>query len=58
MDIFGHQALQAGYDLWEIVDFHGRTDIVQEFSKSLKAVRIASDVDTSSMSTILQIPEK
>ena len=40
------------------VNFRGRADIVQEFSKSYKAVRVASDVDTSSMSTILQSPGK
>ena len=54
VDSFGDQALRAGYDPWEAVDFHGRADIVEGLSKSYKAVRVASDVDTSSMSTVLQ----
>ena len=58
VDNFAHQALQAGYHSWESGNFHGRADIEHELSKSYEAVRIASDVDTSSMSTILQSPGK
>ena len=58
VDNFGDQALRAGYNLWESVDFHGRADIVQKLSNFYKAVRVASDVDTSSNSTILQSPGK
>ena len=54
VDKFGDQALRAGYEPWESVDFHGRADIVEGLSKSHEAVRVASDVDTSSMSTVLQ----
>ena len=54
VDSFGDQALRAGYDPWESVDFHGRTDIVEGLSKSYTAVRVASDVNTSSMITVLQ----
>ena len=56
VDYFGDQALQIGYDPWESVDFHGRRDIVQELSKSCKAVPVAGDVNSSSISTVLQIP--
>ena len=58
VDIFGEPALRAGYDPWGSVDFHGRADIVEGLSKSYKAVRVASDVDTSSMSKVLQSPGK
>ena len=54
----GDQALRAGYDSCESVDFHGRADNVEGLSKSYKAVRVASDVGTSSMSTVLQSPGK
>ena len=58
VDNFGDQALRAGYNPWDSVDFHGRAGIVEGLSKSYKAVRVASDVDTSSMSTVLQSPGK
>ena len=58
VDNFGDQALRAGYNPWESVDFHGRAGIVEELSKGYKAVRVASDVNTSSMSTVLQSPGK
>ena len=49
---FGDQALQANYNPWDSVDFHGKAGIVEVLSKAYEAVRVASDVDTSSMSTI------
>ena len=55
---FGDQALRAQYNPWDSVDFHGRAGIVEGLSKSYKAVRVASDKDTSSMSTVLQSPGK
>ena len=55
---FGDQALQADYNPWDSVDFHGRAGIVEGLSKTYKAVRVASDVDTSSISTVLQSPGK
>ena len=58
VDNFGEQALGAEYNPWDRIDFHGRAGIVEGLSKSYKAVRIASDVDTSSMSTVLQSPGK
>ena len=58
VDNFGDQALQAEYNSWDSVDFHGRAGIVEGLSKAYKAVGVASDVDTSSMSTILQSPGK
>ena len=58
VDSFRDQVLRAGYDPWESVDFHGRADIVEGLSKSYKAVRVASDVDTNSMSIFWQSPAK
>ena len=58
VDGFGDQALQANYNPWDSVDFHGTAGIVDGLSKAYKAVRVASDLDTSSMSTILQSPGK
>ena len=55
---FGDQVLRARYGQWDSIKFHGRAVIVQEFSKSYKAVPAANDVDTSSMSLNLQSPEK
>ena len=58
VDIFGDPLLRAGYDPCDSVDFHGRADFVEKLSNSYKTVRVASDVDTSSMSTFLQSPGK
>ena len=58
VDNFGDQALRAEYNPCDSVDFHGRVGIVEGFSKAYKAVRVASDVDTSSMGTVLQSPGK
>ena len=40
------------------MNFQGRADIVQELSRSYEVVRVLSDVNTSSMITIWQSPEK
>ena len=56
VDNIGDQALRAENSPWDSVDFHGRAGIVEGLSKSYKAVRVASDVDTSSLSTVLQSP--
>ena len=56
VDNFGDQALRAEYNPWGSVNFHGRTGFVEGLSKFYKAVGVASDVDTSSMSTVLQSP--
>ena len=58
VDNFEDQALQANYNPWYSVDFHGRAGIVEGLSKAYKGVCVASDVDTSSLSTILQSPGK
>ena len=58
LDSFGDRDLQADYNPWDSVDFHGRAGIVEGLSKAYKAVQVASDVNTSSMSTILQSPGK
>ena len=58
VDKFGDQALQIEFDPWESVGFHGRRDYIQELSKSCKVVRVAADVESSSISTVLQSPGK
>ena len=58
VDSFGDRAFQAGYNPCDSVDFNGWAGIVEGLSKTYKAVRVASDVDTSSKSTILQSPGK
>ena len=58
VDNFGNQALRADYNRWDSVDFHGRAGIVEGLSKAYKVVRVATDVDTSSISTVLQSPGK
>ena len=58
VDSFGDQALRAYYNPWDSVDLHGRVGILEVLSKAYKAVRVASDVDTISMSTVLQSPGK
>ena len=47
LETFGHSALQCGYNPWEFVDCHGYEKIGTELEKSYKAVRIASDVESS-----------
>ena len=47
LETFGDGALQCGYNLWEFVDCHGYEKIRTELEKSFKAVRIASDVESS-----------
>ena len=54
LDSFGDQALEANYNPSDSVDFYGRAGIVEGLSNANKVVRVASDVDTSSMSTVLQ----
>ena len=55
VDKFGDRALQAGCNPWDSVEFNGRADLVEELSKAYKAVRVASDVDTSSMSRVCRV---
>ena len=58
VDNFGDQAFRADYNPWKSVDFRARAGIVEEKPKSYIAVRVTSDVDTSSMSPVLQSPGK
>ena len=44
---FGDSALQSSYNPWESVDYHNYEKIRTELEKSYKAVRIASDVESS-----------
>ena len=47
LETFGDGALQCGYNPCEFVDVHGYEKIRTELDKSYKAVRIASDVESS-----------
>ena len=47
LETFGDSALQCGYNPWEIVDCHGYEKFRTELEKSYKAVRVASDVESS-----------
>ena len=47
LETFGDSALQCGYNPWEFVDVHGYEKIRAESEKSFKAVRVASDVESS-----------
>ena len=59
LETFGDSALQCGYNPWESVDFHGYAKIRAELEKSYKAVRVASDVDSSaSLSEPLFVSER
>ena len=47
LETFGDSELQCGYNPWEFVDVHGYEKIRTELEKSYKAVRVASDVESS-----------
>ena len=47
LETFGDRALQCGYNPWEFVDHHNYEKIRSELEKSYKAVRVASDVESS-----------
>ena len=47
LETFGDSALQCGYNHWEFVDYHGYEKFRTELEKSYKAVRVASDVESS-----------
>ena len=48
LETFSDRALQCDYNHWESVDVHGYEKIRAELEKSYKAVRVASDVESSS----------
>ena len=48
LETFGDSALQCGYNPWESVDVLGYEKIRAELEKSYQAVRVASDVESSS----------
>ena len=48
LETFSGSALHCGYNPWESVDVHGYEKIRAELEKSYKAVRVASDVESSS----------
>ena len=47
LETFSDSAFQCGYKPWESVDVHGYEKIRSELEKSYKAVRVASDVESS-----------
>ena len=59
LETFGDSALQCGYNSWEFVDYHGYEKLRTELEKSYKAVRVASDVESSaSLSEPVFVPER
>ena len=48
LETFSDRALQSDCSPWESVDAHGYENIRAELEKSYKAVRVASDVESSS----------
>ena len=54
----GDWALREDYDPWDKVAIHGRGHIIQELSKAYKAVRIARNAKSSSISSDRQSPDK
>ena len=48
LQTFSDRAPQCDYNPWESVDAHGYENIRAELEKSYKAVRVASDVESSS----------
>ena len=48
LETFSDSALQCGYNPWESVNVHGSEKIRAELEKSYKAVRVESDVESSS----------
>ena len=47
LETFSDSALQCDYNPWEFVDVHGYEKFRGELEKSFKAVRVASDVESS-----------
>ena len=48
LEVFCDRALNSEYNPWESVDVHGYENIRAELEKAYKAVRVASDVESSS----------
>ena len=48
LETFSDSALHCGYNPWESVDVHGYEKIRADLERSYKAVRVASDVESSS----------
>ena len=58
LETFSDRALQCDYNPWESADGHGYEKIRAELEKSYKAVRVASDVESSSsLSEPVFVPE-
>ena len=59
LETFSDSALQCDYNPWESVNVHGYEKIRAELEKSYKAVRVASDVESSSsLSEPVFVPER
>ena len=48
LETFSDRELQGDYNPWELVNVHGNEKIRDELEKSYKAVRVASDLESSS----------
>ena len=48
LETFSDRAIQCDYNHWELVNVYGYEKIRAELEKSYKAVRVASDVESSS----------
>ena len=58
IEAFGGRTLRPECDSWDSIDIHGGENNIQEMSKSCKAVQVASDVETTSFSSVVQSPDK
>ena len=59
LEFSSDSALQCDYNPWESVEVHGYENIRAELEKSYKAVRVASDVESSSsLSETVFVSEK
>ena len=48
LELFCDRALQSDYSPWEAVTFHGYEKFRAELEKTYRAVRVASDVESTS----------
>ena len=56
---FRDKTLQPSYDLWANSDFHGRSKIYADLTKTYKDVRVAANVETDAVVTLSSgSPEK
>ena len=58
LETFCDRTLQSEYISWESVDIHGYEKIRSDLEKQCEAVRVASDMETSSLSELVFVPDK